>query len=314
MDGQSEQGIAAPNIEKQPKTSTHIATLADLSSRFFKPMDTGHITTEIDTTKKQMQPLLQAVSNRYEEDQSTIRENLSLMESFYKHNNEVLESAVFYANLFGLSEGQHITVAASAVLHDIAKADPAPANIPDALKSEYILLMHPEMGASLASSLFKNQPKLDQIVEGNNTADVAEAIRCHSGPIPGFMQSRLDHYNSHTDTPIHLDEIDPTHTPSIILLAADMLALGSPAGVEKIVKLRESAPHFRVEDITATIQEQRATTQEVRVNSALKSAYEGAAMVHNLMKMNPLLKDYADNNYQLMHAYFEKTKAEILVA
>lgn len=313
MDGQSEQGIRPTEVEKVTTMSAHLKTLFDLSSQYFDPLQ-NTATTEIENTVKQTQPFAEAVENQYGAPSSTIKENPSLLESFRRHNNEVLETALFYAHLFGLPGEQHTSIGASAALHDIAKADPAPSDVPATLKSDYTLLMHPERGASIAESLFKSKTELALTIGDKHIDDVVKAIRCHSGPIPGFMQDRLEFYNSHSDEPIRLAEIDPNHTPSIILLAADMLALGSPAGVNKIVQLRENIQPFRIADLIQTIQEKRNNPYSVRIDSALKSAYQGADMVRRLMLKNPKLEPLAEKNHQLMIAYFEKTKAELLSA
>lgn len=313
MDGQSEQRLSSQGAEMKITASTHITRLVDLSKQYFHDPIIDSVATRIDTVKNRMTPFIEAVEEQYASAHSTIREVPKLQESFRAHNNEVLETAIFFAQLFGLPEEQHATIAASAALHDIAKADPAPTDVPDNLKSDYTLLMHPESGAKMTEALLKKS-ELAALIGDENKTSIVQAIRCHSGPIPGFMQDRLDYYNAHSKTPIQLIEIDPTHTPSIMLLAADMLALGSPAGVKKIVQLREQTPHFRIQDVTATVQGQRATTQEVRVDSALKSAYQGAEMVRNLMKMNPTLERHAESIYRLMTGYFEKTKAELLQA
>lgn len=314
MDGQSEQSITPIEFERDVTISTHLKSLFDLSKQYFDSPHQDTAANEIESTIKQTQPFVDIVEDQYRAETSTIKENPALLESFRRHNNEVLETTLFYAHLFGVSKEQYSSIGASAALHDIAKADPAPSDVPDTLKSDYTLLMHPECGASITESLFKRKPELASAIGNKNISSVVKAIRCHSGPIPGFMQARLDFYNSHSDQPIQLAEVDPSHTHSIILLAADMLALGSPAGVNKIVQLRESLQHFRIEDVAQTIQEQRDSTYAVRIDSALKSAYQGAEMVRRLMLENPQLKPYAEKNYQLMKAYFEKTKAELLAA
>lgn len=312
MDEIIEQKTQVIEPEMTVPFSQHISELVDIASRYFPPIDSAQLSAEIQNHNQRLRPLRQAVDDRYHAEHSTIREKPALLDSFRAHNAEVFETAIFYSRLFGLSDGQTHITAASAAAHDIAKAEPAPSDVPLKLKSDYSLLMHPEMGSELTRALLNEHPEWIEHTESDTVESILQAIRCHSGPIPGFIQNRLDFYNTQSTRSIQLPLLDPKHTPSLILLAADMMALGSTAGVRKIVQLREHSPHFRAEDVIKTIHDQRDTTHEVRIDSALKSAYEGAAMVREILMKSPELHTVADSTYALMSDYFQRTKKELL--
>ena len=310
MDLPTEQITLIKEYPLETSLSTHARILSELALHYFPGIYAGAMPSEMVVATDSYSLLIAAVNNRYLDDPSTIRENPTLFESFRIHNSEVLETTSFYAHLFDLSDNQKKIVATAAILHDIAKSDPAPDNIPENLRSDYTLLMHPEVGANLVQILMSAHPEW----ETEHIDDIIEAIRCHSGPMPGFLAERLSFYNAQATVQIELTEIDPGHTPSIILLAADMMALGSPTGVRKIVQLREQSPYFTAQDEGERVRDNRGSIHEVRIDSALRSAYSGAEMVRSLMTQHPQLKNFAEQNFSLMTHYFKQTKSELLAS
>lgn len=311
------EGTGTSIVEILPSTSAHIDTLTHLLntpvSAFPSSEKPYDVLYKISEAQQRFRPLQKAVDERYTSTNSLIYDKPALRESFKAHNEEVLASAVIMSSLLGVDETQRRIIEAAAITHDIAKADRVPTEIPLQLQSDYILLRHPELGAEVAKQLLSKTPFQDKTTQDSVhfAEEVAQTIQSHSGPIPGFMQERLDYYNEHAENALHINTAHPQHIPSVVLLAADMLGLGTPTGVNKIVEIRQKSPHFTTIDQKSAV-EQKISIHEVRINSALTSAYQGAAMVKGIMIQNPQLSRHAEALHSLMIRYFAQTKSQLI--
>lgn len=245
---------------------------------------------EKERARKRFKPLIDLVNGRYRSKESTISKNESLIKSYEAHNSEVLDSAIELSLKEGLSNDELVTLEIAAILHDIAKAD-LPSEELSGIK-DFVMANHHEMAAGEVENILgKNSEVLGLAPENPEQSSktdkiislVKNAILCHMGPSPGFMTDTLKKVNEELEKGGKAAIVHPKPNDNIsrLLLAADMRALASPGGVQKILNLRANYYVEKDEDLCAEYEKlgMELSVPEAALISASQSARDAVAMV-----------------------------------
>jgi hypothetical protein len=240
------------------------------------------IELEFESAKEQFRELIELVNGRYEALPEKVQED------FVKHNEEILKNVVELGLARQLPRETLKEAELAAVLHDIAKADASPEEFREI--PNYILATHGERGAIEASRILSNDFLRAHGFLGDPEKvreRIANAIRQHMGPHPGFMANILRSVNQE----LNKRNLSPIAHPeargfvSETLLAADMGSLAGARGRQKILSLREASDFFQKEDRKTIEQYAKFKIElsqgEAAMLSALESAFQARDMIEN---------------------------------
>jgi hypothetical protein len=271
----------------------------------------GNIALEKERAREKLRPLIDLVNIRYRSPDSTISGKENLIKSFEAHNSEVLDAAIELGMKEGLGHEALTALEIAAILHDLAKGDPAPENSREI--KNFVLVNHHEMAAAEVEEILRvRHPEILGLTpEGQEQSPEAEriinsvknAIICHMGPSPGFMDQTLREANKELSEKglLQIAHPEPNDNVSKILLAADMRSLAGPGGIQKILNLRAASFLADDERLCAKYREhgRELSVPEAALISAIDSALDAVDMVS---------KTCGKKGVKWIHAAFDAAK------
>lgn len=239
--------------------------------------------------------LINLVDSRYQAPESTLANSSEQLRLFKEHNDQVLKLCIQRGLEKGLSQQEIDQLEVAAILHDIAKADKPLGN--KAEINNYVLAAHGEMAAEQLPDILNNYPETLTKILGNNYSkedcsmvinQIQNALRCHMGPHPGFMDFILDSVNqrlSELGEP-QLEHQSPKSGDKIaeILLAADMYSLADRKGREKVLAIRLAVPVFQKQDETLCAKYNKLGIKLSMGEAALLSGFDSADQARDTVK------------------------------
>lgn len=232
--------------------------------------------------KEMFKELLDTVDARYENLTEKTRADLMF------HKNEVLDKAIELGIRNGFSEKELKTFEMAAILHDISKADKAPAEYEHI--DNYVLAMHGELAAAEVPALLTDAYLARIGFSENDFEDiriqVADAIRQHMGPHPGFMDFVLNGVNAKLREMGKSEIAHPEAVGKIseALLATDMYSLADSNGRKKILSIRSENPGFIKTDEELCAEYAKHGVDLNRAEAALISGFDSAFQARDMIK------------------------------
>jgi hypothetical protein len=239
--------------------------------------------------------LINLVDSRYQAPESTLTNSSEQLRLFKEHNSQVLKLCIQRGLEKGLSQQEIDQLEVAAILHDIAKADKPLGNKVEI--NNYVLAAHGEMAAEQLPNILNNHPETLTKILGNNYSkedcsrvinQIQNALRCHMGPHPGFMDFILDSVNQRLS---ELGEPLLEHQPpksgdkiSEILLAADMYSLADRKGREKVLAIRLAVPIFQKQDEILCAKYNKLGINLSMGEAALLSGFDSADQAKDTIK------------------------------
>lgn len=241
-----------------------------------------NITQEQQEARERFKNLIELVSARYESLPKKVRED------FVAHNNDILNNAVELGMKMEMKPEELKALEVAAILHDLSKADAVPGefkNVPN-----YTLVMHGELAAEESKKILTDEKLKGFGFEGDLEATrtmIAEAIREHMGPHPGFMTAMLEKANAALKTDGKKEIVHDKARGKVAetLLAVDMESLASARGRKKVMSLRQSGEFFQGQD-QKTVEQYKAmgvdlSMGEAALLSGFDSAFQARDMIDN---------------------------------
>lgn len=253
----------------------------------YKPDFQETINQEFIKASEKYGNLINLVDSRYQSPESTLANSPEQLKSFKEHNDQVLKLCIQRGLEKGLSQQEIDQLEIAAILHDIAKADKPLGN--KAKIDNYILAAHGEIAAEQLPDILNNQPEiLTKLLGDNYSAEdyllvlnkIQDALRCHMGPHPGFMDFILTNVNkqlAELGQPL-IEHKRPKNGDKVaeILLAADMYSLADRQGREKILAIRLAVPFFQQQDSILCAEYNKLGINLTMGEAALLSGFDSA--------------------------------------
>jgi len=255
----------------------------------------GHNEQELLEAQRDFSDLINLVNSRYEGPASTLANSPEQIKTFEEHNDQVLALCVKRGLEKNLSEQEIKELEVSAILHDIAKADRSvgqKGEIPN-----YILAAHGELAADQLPVIINNNPEILVKILGDNYSEdekiktietIKNALRCHMGPHPGFMDFILKGVNqklAEIGAPIlEHNKPKPGDKVAEILLAADMCSLADRKGREKVLAIRAAVPNFRKQDEELCFEYKKMGINLSTAEAALLSGFDSAGQARDMIE------------------------------
>ena len=254
------------------------------------------INKEKEWAEENLSELIDIVNTRYENPESTLADSPTQLESFKKHNAEILDFCVERGTEKKLTEKEVRMLEVAAVLHDLTKGDKPPEDKADI--ENFVLAVHGETGAEEAKKILEKNPEIITKILGESynkkeaekvILTIENAIRSHMGPHPGFMTGILERVNK---TLRQKGEAEIKHpypkkgdVVAETLLAADMCSLAGRKGREKVLAIRSAVPFFKKQDKELSEEYKKynidLTPGQAALLSGFKSAEEARDMIKN---------------------------------
>jgi len=237
--------------------------------------------------REQYKDLIDLVNQRYEQG---ILSPDQLVE-FKQHNEEILDFSLELALRKKFKQEEIRILSMAAILHDLTKADPLPAEISH-IKS-YNLIAHGQQAAQESKEILTNDYLEKHGFENYSVQElervrkeVSQAIDQHMGPHPGFMSNELRKANQALikegkppiEHPVAQGKISKT------LLAADMGSLAGLNGLKKVLSVRAAGENFQKTD-QETVGEYKKMGLDLRPGeAALLSGFESGRQAVAMIK------------------------------
>ena len=168
----------------------------------------------------------------------------------------------------------------------------------------YVLASHGEMGAQEVKSIIGQHPEILSKILGEEynqkEADetiitIENAIRCHMGPNPGFIEKILESVNKvlkrRGESEIKYPYPEKGDVVAETLLAADMCSLAGRKGREKVLAIRSNVPFFKEQDEILSKEYEKFGLDLSPGEAALLSGFDSAEQSRDM------LKDLADREW-----------------
>lgn len=232
--------------------------------------------------RKQFEELIYLVNRRYEKLPENMRKDYLI------HNEEILDSAIELGIKKGFSPEELKILEMAAIWHDADKADAVPEKYKDV--PQYALVVHGEKAADEIPDILTDGLLEESGFEKDDfemvREEVANAIRQHMGPHPGFMDGMLKGANAKLR---ELGEKEIKHPKaqgkiSEALLSADMRALAGTAGRKKVLSIRASVPFFKNQDKQLSEEYSGYDIKLSSCEAALLSGFDSAFQARDMIE------------------------------
>jgi len=240
--------------------------------------------------KEKFSEIISYVDNRYENPDSFLFESPVQLETFKKHNEQILNRAIEQGIRKGMDQNDLAKLEIAAILHDLNKGDKTPKWAEGI--DNFMLVYHGEAAAQEIT----NNEELRELIKDklgaenieNDIRSLQKAIRSHMGPHPGFMSGMLEMVNNGL-VEKGLEELEhpyPDEEDDVakVLLAADMYSLASHKGVEKVMAIRNNIDFFKQQDRELSQQYKEAGISLSMGEAALLSAFDSAYSARDMIK------------------------------
>ena len=267
----------------------------ELESDEFETKLQRKIDKECKAAKERFSGLIDLVNERYKNPDSTIAETPEQLESFKKHNEQILSFCIERGMKKNLSKKQLATLEAEAILHDLATANKPPKELADI--QNYMLVAHGEIAANEIRGIFEQQPKMLTKILGENYSKeegeetiltIENAIKSHMGPHPGFMTGILENVNKALQKKGEMKIKHPYpeegNVEAETLLAADMGSLADCRGREKVLAIRFNVPFFKKQDEDLCEEYKKFAINLTPGEAALLSGFDSAEQARDMLK------------------------------
>lgn len=249
------------------------------------------ISQEQEKAKEDFGDLIGMVNERY------LNLPEKMRETFIEHNEDILDAVVELGMKKGLTQQELKLTEIAAIIHDMTKAEPDKEEV-----GNYTLANHGEAAAAEVETVVTSDmlEKAGVDVSDDNASleakkTIADAVREHMGPHPGFMDGILAGVNKAIEAknkelieqgrePLSLIE-HPKASGKVseTLLAADMGSLASRSGREKVMSIRSNVPFFASQDEGTAAEYQRYGIDLTMGEAALLSGFDSAADSHDML-------------------------------
>lgn len=210
--------------------------------------------------EKHYQFLIDKVNKIYDEVENGSEKKKELIEEFKKHNEIVLSYVEELTKQENITEEELEIINIAAIFHDSSKLG---IKTEEGKIKKVPLVKHHIESAKIAEKILKELEEDPKIIDG-----VKDAILCHMGPIPGFMEEQKEKWNKEYSND-QVQFLRPEKITAKILYDADMLTLIRQ--LKKIIVIRQNNAIFFEED-QKIANERRISIEEARLNSALQNA------------------------------------------